>query len=277
MTTAWLFLTGMTRSFWLFLLLGVLLLGDVLNWRAEQVYIALLFVAVVWLGAEVFQLGGGFHHKHRKLIKQIEEGKLVEPKHRPPAKFGGKDEWRHFFEDFASFADVVNGHLLFGGGWRIQEDSFQAAGIVRHYDILCNGAKVGYISLGCSCLEYTTSEFEVTVSVGIHNALVFDYHELRCFLQTIPPLVCGNADELQRAMTHIDERLTSSLWNSVRTPNALESLSVRFKGTCAGYFLDAKLLLSDATRRRWNESTQRWIDANRQPAPETYITSTSAG
>ena len=49
----------MTRSLWGLLGVGILLAGIALSFPDEQVYIALLFVAVARLGTEVSKLGGG--------------------------------------------------------------------------------------------------------------------------------------------------------------------------------------------------------------------------
>jgi hypothetical protein len=64
--------------------------GTARNWSSELVMIALLCLYVLWLSIEVEKLKAAsvqlVRDDHAKIVKQIEEGKAVEPNHHAPHK-----------------------------------------------------------------------------------------------------------------------------------------------------------------------------------------------
>ena len=100
--------------------IAVVGIGYALHWSYDQTAIAMLYLAVLWIVVEVEKLkeatGQPIREHRTKIIEQIERGKAVEPKHRPPHKplnaLRAGDDDDQMFRDFAGFANGLNKQLV---------------------------------------------------------------------------------------------------------------------------------------------------------------------
>jgi hypothetical protein len=94
-------------------LLGVAILASyVFHWSIVEFAVAMLTLTVFWLGLEVSKLtdasGKTVRDNNAKIIRQIEQGRAVEPKHVLPTRLPSSDHEGQLFRDFADFANQVN-------------------------------------------------------------------------------------------------------------------------------------------------------------------------
>jgi hypothetical protein len=215
-----------------------LFVGYVRHWSNIETSLALLCIVVLFLGVEITKLTEAssktVRDNHAKIIKQIEEGQAVEPKHNPPASIKGSDDARRLFADFADFANKVN-HQLDWGGWRLQDepDGYDA----RYYTILYNGLNVGRLKLGIWGHPYKTADSQISAEVELSYLRLSKYSPVFCFLQNLVLLLCADTKtNFDRGMEEVRSHLVSYLWNAVRQPGSLPPFSMLIIGRPLNYF-----------------------------------------
>lgn len=218
--------------------------------KVEMTMVA-LWVVVIWLAIEVDKIrdgsGKSLRQKYAKIIKAIEEGEVVEPKHQVAQKSGGFGDTGQMFYDFAGFADRVNHHLQWGG-WRLQED-LSGEG-VRNYTILFNGVKVGKLKLDQWEMEYRTSQSEISAFIEIWYARLFDYGSLRSFLRVPIALICADTHaNFARATAEMEDHLQDCLWTVVKNPEGMPRLKMLIYGRPLAYFDQGEV--RETNKRFW--------------------------
>jgi hypothetical protein len=241
------------------LLIAMPFVAQAFHWPKVAIAIVPLYVLVFWLSLEVSKLTEAsqktVRDNYAKIVKQIEQGKPVEPKHNPPTTFSRDDDKERMFRDFASFANRVNQKLQWGG-WRLQEEP-RGEG-TRNYTILYNGLEVGRLKLDTWGLKYATADSEISATVELNYLQRFThstvYHFLDCLAYFLGSDTRANFD---RQKAHIDHDLAAHLWNVVRVPGTLQPFSMHITGRPLACFDRGEVAEDD--RRFW-EGLREKID-----------------
>ena len=212
-------------------------------------------IAFIWLTQQIDQLktasGKGLRDDHQQVIKEIEDGKPIEPKHNPPASIEQdefesfiRDEERTMFRDFGTFGEYVNNQLQ-GEGWRLQElpkphleryyDS--PGGFGRQYTIHFNALNVGRLKVCADILNgYSTEAPHVIADTKLSYLPFFQYGEARGFLEQLNQcLAIDNPQTFSRNSAAVEHAMTAYLWELVREPDLAPDFELRLEGQPVWY------------------------------------------
>lgn len=172
----------------------------------------------------------------KEFIESLLHGDPITPKHNPPKIAGGKfashadDEYRHFFADFAAFADVVNWYLArHHSHWRLQErpdgdaslnvDFSYGPMLGRCYDIFHNQVELGRLEIRPSHMipEAPNLTTELITTIELHRVRLLRFDSIAEFLGAVARHVCDRdavGARYTNASQAIIAALTKALWQT---------------------------------------------------------------
>ncbi len=182
------------------------------------------WIALTFWQSGIEQLDKPSKEYREKLLR----GKPLEVKHAIPRLqqdgWGIDDSLRQFFHDFDWFGVIANDWgPIKEGPWRLQESenteldtlSYDSPHYGRQYHIFYNAERVGLLEI-TDYLKYTFANPRITAKIGIGDARLFTFHEVRGFLTSIAALVSGTKEEYEESQRKIDMALLQAHWDAAR-------------------------------------------------------------
>jgi hypothetical protein len=173
----------------------------------------------------------------RSVIEKIEKGEPINPRHAQPASVDQEgfascigDEDRAAFAKTANAGMIINRHLNWGG-WRVQERNDPLLKISdspmfgRSFNVFYNALLVGELYIYAS--PYLTKDpAALAVEIEVEHAQLFPFSILRSLLRTLAILAADSeATDLAQRELEVDRCLVATLWEVVRTPEMLQTIS----------------------------------------------------
>ena len=165
-----------------------------------------------------------------------------------------RDMERHFFADFAEFADIVNRWFAAYSPWRLKQlpdddvrlnVDFSSGPIFgRCYAIFHNQVELGRLEIQPQLPTYDTATPEVITEIELHSVRLLSYDTIADFLSVIAMYVCDSNPKDGKSYTNPNEAivgaLTKALWETQRITEFADwgELSLRFNGLATRLYFD---------------------------------------
>jgi hypothetical protein len=238
-----------------------------------QVGVIFLLVAFLSLTYQIDQLktasGKSLRDDHQRVIREIEDGAPIEPKHNPPTSIEQEgfetfisDADRMMFRDFEAFGTAINKRLRWGG-WRLQERhtplamDHEGPRFGRSYTIYYNALELGRLEVVVDLLKgYSAEAPHVLADVDLDYLQFFSYETARSFLQTLAHELCADTQpSLDRLTATVESALSEFLWETVRLPDVLLPFHQRLEGQPLLYLDRGEL--AESSRQFWGSLEKR--------------------
>jgi hypothetical protein len=199
----------------------------------------------------MFGLGKGkpLRDEYRLVVEEISKGKPITPKHSQPPRVDHQgftscisEHDRALFAKTTTLGDMLNRHLSWGA-WRVQEKPrndipwYDDPLFGRRFDLFFNAHLAGEVCLFAKPMIWPNDPLEVHIGAEVEFAQFYPFGDIRSLLLALAALVLNDGEtDFAAKSQEVDLCLTGTLWEIVRLPDVIHTLSYRASGT-AHHFL----------------------------------------